>query len=298
MTAAYMTRAIWLTFFGEYRGHGTPHESPRVMTVPALDPGRRRRRRRLPQPARASWPRTASRSASSTTSSRPSPSRRSSTPSSTSCWPASRSLLAVLGIVARPGSTSPATGARTASPNAARAGAWGYRVLENKYYLDALYTDVIVGGIKGPIAAAVYWFNQNVIDGVVNGAGDGARVTRPASLYRDVDQGGRRRHRQRHRAPAPRSSGQFLRHIQTGKVQQYAALLFAGAAVLAGIFVVHRLGARGTDHEIDFLERLGADASRRSSRSVGAVDHAAHPQGGGAAAQGRSPWLTSAGGRR
>ena len=30
----------------------------------------------------------------------------------------------------------------------------GYTVLENKYYLDWLYTDVIVGGIKGPIARA------------------------------------------------------------------------------------------------------------------------------------------------
>ena len=27
MTAAYMTRAIYKTFFGEYRGEGTPHES-------------------------------------------------------------------------------------------------------------------------------------------------------------------------------------------------------------------------------------------------------------------------------
>jgi NADH-quinone oxidoreductase subunit L len=34
MTAAYMTRAVWMTFFGEYRGEGTPHESPKVMTIP------------------------------------------------------------------------------------------------------------------------------------------------------------------------------------------------------------------------------------------------------------------------
>ena len=33
--------------------------------------------------------------------------------------------------------------------------AWSYKVLENKYYLDHLYTDVIVGGVKGPIARAV-----------------------------------------------------------------------------------------------------------------------------------------------
>ena len=51
----------------------------------------------------------------------------------------------------------------------------GYKVLENKYYLDWLYTDVIVGFIKGPFAKATNWFNQNVLDGVVNSVGKGAR---------------------------------------------------------------------------------------------------------------------------
>src|SRR5690606_34273646 len=37
-TAVYMTRAVYLTFFGEYRGHGTPHESPKVMTIPLVLP--------------------------------------------------------------------------------------------------------------------------------------------------------------------------------------------------------------------------------------------------------------------
>ncbi len=34
MTAAYMGRALYLIFFGEYRGHAHPHESPKVMMVP------------------------------------------------------------------------------------------------------------------------------------------------------------------------------------------------------------------------------------------------------------------------
>jgi NADH-quinone oxidoreductase subunit L len=34
LTAFYMMRATLLTFHGEYRGHGHPHESPAVMTVP------------------------------------------------------------------------------------------------------------------------------------------------------------------------------------------------------------------------------------------------------------------------
>ena len=33
LTAAYMTRAYYLTFEGEYRGHAHPHESPKVITV-------------------------------------------------------------------------------------------------------------------------------------------------------------------------------------------------------------------------------------------------------------------------
>src|SRR2546430_15029671 len=34
MTAFYVFRAMFLTFFGEYRGHEHPHESPAAMTIP------------------------------------------------------------------------------------------------------------------------------------------------------------------------------------------------------------------------------------------------------------------------
>jgi NADH-quinone oxidoreductase subunit L len=36
ITAFYMTRAVWLTFFGEYKGHAHPHESPKLMTYPLI----------------------------------------------------------------------------------------------------------------------------------------------------------------------------------------------------------------------------------------------------------------------
>src|SRR5678816_290711 len=36
MTAFYVFRAIFMTFFGRYRGHHHPHESPAVMTVPLM----------------------------------------------------------------------------------------------------------------------------------------------------------------------------------------------------------------------------------------------------------------------
>jgi NADH-quinone oxidoreductase subunit L len=34
MTAFYVFRTIWLTFFGEYKGHAHPHESPAAMWIP------------------------------------------------------------------------------------------------------------------------------------------------------------------------------------------------------------------------------------------------------------------------
>ena len=36
ITAFYMSRAVYLTFYGEFKGDGYPHESPSVMTVPLI----------------------------------------------------------------------------------------------------------------------------------------------------------------------------------------------------------------------------------------------------------------------
>ena len=112
----------------------------------------------------------------------------------------------------------------------------GYKVLENKYYLDFLYTDVIAGGTKGPIAKAAYWFNQNVIDGLVNLVGRTA-VQSGQWVYTRIDQGiidtivnGS--------GAGAEGSGQLLRKQQTGKVQAYSTYLFLGATVLAGAFVI------------------------------------------------------------
>ena len=112
----------------------------------------------------------------------------------------------------------------------------GHKILVEKYYFDRLYTDVIVGSVKGPIAKAAYWFNQKGLDGVVNGAGAGA-VAGGQWVYDKIDQAvidgavnGS--------GAAAEGSGQGLRQMQTGRVQQYAALLFAGAALLAGVLIV------------------------------------------------------------
>jgi NADH-quinone oxidoreductase subunit L len=112
----------------------------------------------------------------------------------------------------------------------------GYRVLENKFYLDWLYTDVIVASVKGPLARLTNRFNQEVLDGVVNGA---AAVSKEVATftYTYIDQkvvdgavNGS--------GLSASETGGVLRRIQSGRVQQYAALMFAAAALLAGVFVL------------------------------------------------------------
>jgi NADH-quinone oxidoreductase subunit L len=225
MTAAYMTRCVYLTFFGEYRGHGHPHESPPAITVPLII--------------------LAVLSAVAGFANAP----------FTDYWFADitnsptlvlaglehhafdfgtaviGTLAGVLGIAVAgilyfggrlpQGVTERNTVARL-----------GYRFLEKKYYLDDIYTGGVIGSIKGPIARAAYWFNQKVIDGVVNGVAAVAAAT-GRWVYRYIDQGvvdgvvnGS--------GAGAEGSGRILgRTIQTGRVQNYGALLFGGAALLA-----------------------------------------------------------------
>ena len=114
----------------------------------------------------------------------------------------------------------------------------GYRVLENKYGLDILYTDIIAGGVKGPVARAANWTNTYIIDAVVNAVGTTNRAL-GGWLYRYVDQGVVDKVVDGSGLGADRT-GELLRKGQTGKVQTYGAYLFLGAAVLAAIFVIVR----------------------------------------------------------
>jgi len=111
-----------------------------------------------------------------------------------------------------------------------------YRVLENKFYLDHLYTGIIAGATKGPLARATDRFNQQVLDGVVNGAASVSRVA-AGGLYTYVDQQVVDGVVNASGAGASEAGG-VLRKLQTGRIQAYAGLMFAAAAVLAGIFVL------------------------------------------------------------
>ncbi|HQV56374.1 MAG TPA: NADH-quinone oxidoreductase subunit L [Ilumatobacteraceae bacterium] len=112
----------------------------------------------------------------------------------------------------------------------------GHRFVANKYYLDDLYEKVIVRSIAHPIAQGAYWINQRVIDATVNSVGIGGRKS-AGWVYRNVDQrmvdgvvNGS--------GIAASEAGESLRASQSGKVNQYGALLFGAAAVGALVLVI------------------------------------------------------------
>ena len=219
LTATYMARACYLTFWGDYRGHGHPHESPRSMTAPlvilaALSivvgwvgiPNVR---------GFGVWVRESGHEHIGRFHAFP----------------------AVVGVLMAVGGI--ALGTWIWYLRKAPTGVVGrvaplrflYNLLDNRYYLDWIYFNGIVHPVSGAFARGSYWFNQNVIDGVVNGAGILASRYLSRGTYW-VDQkvvdgfvNGS--------AVGTSEAGGVLRYVQSGRVQQYAALLFLGVAALA-----------------------------------------------------------------
>jgi NADH-quinone oxidoreductase subunit L len=113
---------------------------------------------------------------------------------------------------------------------------WGYQFLWNKYYLDHLYEKVIVRAVAYPIASAAYWFNQKVLDRIVDTAGTSTRQA-GEFVYRNIDQtlvdGAVNAS-----GFVASETGHALQPVQSGKVNQYGALLFGAAAVAAIVLVI------------------------------------------------------------
>jgi NADH-quinone oxidoreductase subunit L len=218
MTAFYMTRCVLLTFFGTYRGQEHPHESPPVMTGPLVVlAGATVVAGFLGAPQLGGvfgdWvyfehPHT----------------------SDFVVWLALiGTLAAALGIaIGYPLYRE----RRERDPLLAFPRAWN--LLQHRYYVDDLYMRGIIYPIRDRVSAAVDWTNQHILDGAVNGAAWVARGF--ATFVSWIDRtfvdgavnavGG-----------MTSATGGLLKYLQTGNVQWYAVLLFAGVVALTIVFV-------------------------------------------------------------
>jgi NADH-quinone oxidoreductase subunit L len=228
LTAAYMTRCVWLTFFGEYRGHHEPHESPRAITIPLIvlavfsviaglanaSAFGIEKFKDYIEPHGPWFPPVLQPDFDIGMAALSFAIVVIAIGIGLFFWLDRKELRALKGLTARSGV------AKT-----------GHTFLVNKYYLDHLYENRIVAGIKGPIARASYWVNMRVIDGVVNAAGKGTAVL-GRLVYRYVDQdavdtaiNGLARETDQ--------AGGLLRPLQSGRLQRYALMLFAAVGVIA-----------------------------------------------------------------
>lgn len=237
VTAFYMTRAVALTFFGEYKGDGHPHESPSVMTVPLMilagfsvvagfvnAPGFKFGDTIvLRYTGFTEW--LATRAISPLGDHHPESLE----------W-----SLALYGTIAAVGGIALGwmlfgKDAKTQQERDRLSIPVLYPILRAKYYLDHLAL-AIVAVIKGPAARFVDWTNTYIFDSIVNAVGFSAgRIGKV--VYNTVDQGivdgifnGS--------AGLASGAGGLLRKIQTGRIQQYAGALVIGAVALVVGFVI------------------------------------------------------------
>jgi NADH-quinone oxidoreductase subunit L len=230
VTALYMARAVFLTFYGEYKGHGHPHESPAVMTVPMV--------------ALAGGAVVAG---------------FFNMPGITGAfydWVTTRPLssgvlglhatefdvpVLLLGLAA--GISGILVGRVLYYPDAATQRQRDrlripilWPVLENKYYIDDLYMNGIINPVKGPLAGFINWTNGYIIDFVVNSAGFATRLL-GRFVYDGLDQRGIDLAINEAGAVTSFAGGK-LRFLQTGRIQQYAGALFTGAlALVVGFWI-------------------------------------------------------------
>jgi len=229
VTAFYMTRAVALTFFGEYKGTAHPHESPKSMAYPLIG---------LSFFAiTAGWVNIPGVYTGFTD------------------WLATRVPLTGIGDHHPEGFDWPIViissltvllavfigwrvYGKDAETQIARdririPGLW--TLWENKYYIDDLYMSGVVRPIMGPVARVVLWVDMNLVDGIANGVGVGAlglakgvqaidtAVIDGAYNATGAGTGG---------------AGTILRKSFTGRVQQYAAFSFVGVIVIAVLFII------------------------------------------------------------
>jgi NADH-quinone oxidoreductase subunit L len=156
MTAFYVFRALFLTFFGEYRGHHHPHESPWVMTGPLavlalLSAGGGFIN--IPRWLEPMFPKEA----------------ESGNPALVYVSVAAGVIgiaLAYIFYVARPGLADSFSNAVSGL----------YKLVYNKYFVDEVYNAAVVQPVvKGSRAFLWRGVDAGLIDGIVNGIGARSR---------------------------------------------------------------------------------------------------------------------------
>ena len=199
LTAVYVARMLWLTFGAAFRGQGHPHEADAAMLFPlvVLAVGA----------ALAGFVGLGDNSISTWIQ----------TPELPSEGPATLNLglIVVTTVLALAGLAVGTALYRRGLPELEylQRIPQVWEILQRKYYLDDLYEQGIVRAVAGALAPATYWFDQRVVDGVVNGAGLGTgRLARG------------------------------LRYVQSGQAQWYAAALFIGVVGLA-VVVTQLIGS-------------------------------------------------------
>lgn len=230
VTAFYMTRCVALTFFGKYKGHGEPHEAPRIMTGPLVGLAIPSVLIGLVNIPGVEFPGI----------------------SNFTTWLGVRVVAmgdhhaesvnlvlaaiglaaALLGIVAGwliwgKDRDTQAQRDRFNIPVL-------YPLLRQKYFADHAALG-LVGLTAGPLARFVDWTNTYIIDGIVNFTG-GATKHLGGFVYNGLDQRGVDGIFNGLSAGAD-SVGSALRKMQTGRVQQYATGFVAGALILVVLFV-------------------------------------------------------------
>jgi NADH-quinone oxidoreductase subunit L len=211
LTAFYMFRLWFLTFGGrggalgglwggEYRGEGTPHKVPAVMWGPLVALA-------IPTVVAGFWG-LGNFQAFLTGN----PAAESFENPFTNGLTYVGLGTAVLGIVIAwlmYGVQMIPASALTRNP----VGAFIYRLLLNKYYVDEFYGGIIRYIVFG-LSYAEQAFDRYVIDGVVNGS-----------------------------AVVIRSAGNIFRRTETGRLQNYAAAIFGGALIIAiAVFIFVQSG--------------------------------------------------------
>jgi NADH-quinone oxidoreductase subunit L len=225
LTALYMTRACVKTFFGEYRGHGHPHESPGSMVTPLwILAGASLTVGFLGIPVVGvfqDWITI------------PGHEHHGFSTLYNIGLPVGSVGLALFAIW---------IGYTMFYRNKWRVDvlsgpfAWTYRLAANAYYLDNFYLRYIVRPVQYTWAKAAYWTNQHILDGVVNGTARGTVATSKFT-YNTLDQeivdfavNGA--------AGLTGLSGGILKYVQSGNVQRYAAVLFASVAIFVALLAI------------------------------------------------------------